>query len=139
MTIVYPASKAKWANTVWKPLRAALAPLDIHICAQWLDWPLQDCPDKTAEQWRHHWETNIVPDVLACDVLIFMSLEGERACSGLIETGIAIAQGKTILCVSPDWWSFSHLTGVRHFKTLEPAIEVLISMAAGANARRKAA
>ena len=53
-----------------------------------------------------------------------MSLTGERACSGLIETGLAIAQNKPVLCVSPDWWSFSHLPTVRCFTSLEPAIHV---------------
>ena len=66
-----------------------------------------------------------------------MSLTGERARSGLIETGLAIAQNKPVLCVSPDWWSFSNLPTVRRFASLEPAIECLISMAAGTAARSR--
>jgi Nucleoside 2-deoxyribosyltransferase len=131
----YPASKARWGPTVWKPLRAALAPLGVDLSARWLDWDLQDSPEKSPEQWRHHWQENIVPDVLACDVLLFMSLASERSCSALIEAGIAIAHAKPVLCVSPDWWSFSHLPNVRRFTDLAPAIETLIAMAAGERAR----
>ena len=127
--ICYPASKVKWADTVWKPLRAALAPLDIHLSGRWLDWPQQDNAEKTDQHWRDHW-TNIREDVLACNVLIFMSLQGERACSALIETGIALSRGVPVLCVSPDFWSFSHLPQVRRYTHLGPAIEALIAMAA---------
>ena len=133
--VVYPASKVIWADTVWKPLRAALAPLDIHIKAGWLDWALQDCDDKTADHWQAHWRDNILPDVLGCDTLLFLSLAGERACSGLIELGVALAHSKPVLCVSPDWWSFSHLPNVRRFAALEPAIECLVNTAAGQQAR----
>jgi hypothetical protein len=102
---VYPASKVRHAETTWKPLRSALAPSGIHICARWLDWEGNLQGNKpTADQWQRHWQT-IVEDVATCDVLLFMSLEGERACSALIETGLAIAQNKPVLCVSPDWWS----------------------------------
>jgi hypothetical protein len=48
---------------------------------------------------------------------------------------VAAAHGKQILCVSPDWWSFSNLPTVRCFKHLEPAIECLIATAAGIRAR----
>jgi nucleoside 2-deoxyribosyltransferase len=81
-----------------------------------------------------HWQ-NIADDVRACDILIFMSLDGERACSGLIEVGLAIAHGKPIFCISRDWWSYSELPNVRCFKSLEPAIEALVAMAAGERAR----
>jgi hypothetical protein len=102
-----------------------------------LDWELQDCAEKSAEQWRRHWQDNIVPDVLACDVLLFMSLTSERSCSALIEVGIALAHAKPVLAVSPDWWSFSHLPNVRSFTTLEPAIKTLIAMAAGERMRNE--
>ena len=78
----------------------------------------------------------ICEDVAACDMLLLsMSLTGERACSGLIETGLAIAQNKPVLCVSPDWWSFSNLPNGLPIASLEPAVECSISMAAGAKAR----
>jgi Nucleoside 2-deoxyribosyltransferase len=132
--LCYPASKVVHAET-WKALRAALAPSNVHIRAAWLDWELQDHDDKTAEQWQHHWETNIVPDVLACDCLIFMSLAGERACSALIEVGLAMAHGKRIMCISPDWWSFSCHGNVRCYPNLEAAVGSLVASAAGARLR----
>ena len=111
------------------------APAGVHISASWLDWELQDCDEKSSEQWRHHWESNIIPDVLACDVLIFMSLKGERACSALIEVGLALAHGKRIIVVSPDWWSFSCHGNVRCYPNLEPAVASLVAMAAGTKLR----
>ena len=132
--LVYPASKVAHVET-WKALRAALAPSGVHICARWLDWELQDHDEKTHEQWRHHWELNIVPDVLACDVLIFMSLAGERACSALIEVGLAMAHGKRIMVVSPDWWSFSCASNVRCYPNLESAVSSLVANAAGTRLR----
>jgi hypothetical protein len=133
-TEVYFSSKVQHAET-WKALRAALLPLGIHSCCRWVDWEgnLQTNKPST-DQWRRHWE-NIVADVAACDVLVFMSLEQERACSGLIEVGIALAHQKPVLLVSPHWWSFSTLPNVRRFVTLESAIEVLVAMAAGKHAR----
>jgi hypothetical protein len=107
--------------------------LPVDVILQ-LDHAAQRSGRPTDDQWQRHWQT-IVEDVAACDVLLFMSLEGERACSALIETGLAIAQNKPVLCVSSDWWSFSNLATVRRFTSLEPAIECLIGMAAGTKAR----
>jgi hypothetical protein len=86
--------------------------------------------------WQRHW-LNISEDVKSADVLIFMSLKTERACSGLIEAGIAVHRKIPILIVSPDWWSFSNLPQCRTFDSLEPAIECLIAMARGEEARQQ--
>jgi hypothetical protein len=77
-----------------------------------------------------HW-VQIVDDVRAADVCLFVSLKGETACSGLIELGIALAEGKQIWIVSPDWWSVSHHPGCLVLPSLEAAAAKLMAMQKG--------
>jgi len=80
----------------------------IATTCSWIDWPPNiSGATPSPDQWARHW-VQIVADVKAADICIFVSLKGETACSALIELGIALAEGKQIWIVSPDWWSVSH-------------------------------
>jgi hypothetical protein len=68
-------------------------------------------------------------------VLLFVSLEGETACSGLIEVGAALALGKQVWVLSPYWWSFSNHPHARTFTTLEAAVAAIVARTAGERAR----
>jgi hypothetical protein len=46
--------------------------------------------------------------------------------------GLAMAHGKRIIVVSPDWWSFSCHGNVRCYPNLEAAVGSLVASAAGA-------
>jgi hypothetical protein len=136
---IYWASKCSHASEI-RALRAALAPQGIHITCRWLDWKYQDLDDKAPWMWREHWVETIIPDVQAADCLVFQSMTGERACSALIELGLFLGGAgnsslRPVLCISPDWWSFSEMANVQCCETVEQGVNILLSMQVGTQAR----
>jgi hypothetical protein len=129
---VYCASKSchhRW----WQALRSAGVP----ISATWIDWSCNadEASAPTSEQWTRHWE-KCIAEARDSDVLLFVNFEGERACGALIELGAALAAGRQVFVVTgADWWSISHNPRCRVFESIEKAIEAIMAMAAGEQAR----
>jgi hypothetical protein len=104
-------------------LKSLIKQHNLKTTSTWLSWKGNRPgakPDSKA--WQSHW-LNICQDIEDCTHLIFISLPNERACSGLIELGQAIALGKKIMIVSDDWWSVSNLPAIKVFTKIEDAIK----------------
>ena len=70
---------------------------------------------------------------------LFVNLDGEQASGALLEAGAALAAGRTVFIVSPDWWSFAHHPRCRTFRTLADAIAAICAMQVGKATRIAAA
>jgi hypothetical protein len=134
MITVAVASKARhWAW--WQSLAACGLPLS----SSWPWWKFNSDKASTPspDDWRDRWEKNIA-DAAAADILLFLDLEGENQCGGLIELGAALAAGKQVFIVSKNFWSVEHHRRVRKFDDLESAIRAIKAKQAGTAARAAA-
>jgi hypothetical protein len=128
---IYCASKAKHAAW-WASLQAAGVP----IAASWIDWSANEpgALEPTNDAWGRHWQ-RCIDEAADADVCLFVCNEGETACGALIEAGAALAAGRQVFVVSPDWWSFAHHERCRVFKSLADAITAICAMQAGETSR----
>jgi hypothetical protein len=122
---IYVASKAKHAHW-WRALQAAGVPID----APWITWQGNAAgAEPGADDWRKHW-AGCIDAAAAVDICLFVNLDGEQACGALIEAGAAIAAGKRVFVVSPDWWSFQTHPRARVFGSVADAVRFIMAGAA---------
>jgi hypothetical protein len=126
---VYVASKSRhWP--FWQALRAAGVPI---LCS-WIDAEFNRTgADLTKDAWARHWQL-CVDQEAAADVTLFYAAEDERHMGALVEVGAALANGKMVYAVSPDF-SVLHHPRVRRFTSLEHAVGAIMAQAAGERAR----
>lgn len=129
---VYTASKLKHFQK-WRDLRDANP--EIIITSRWIDQSLDQeylaknasvtaCLSEQAarEVWRVDHE-----DVAACDVVLVYAEESEHLRGALVEAGMGLALGKTIMVVGdhPDYGTWQYHTKVTRAKDLDQAVMLL--------------
>ena len=132
MIKVYTASKLT-EGPLWRQLRNDWP--EIEIVARWPflhvsdtgepGWP-SDCPAHGSIFWRHDHD-----DVVACDVVLVYG-QGDNALKGaLVEAGMGIALGKTVIVVGshPSYSTWQFHPAVKRVATLSDARSLLRLMA----------
>lgn len=121
MIRVYTASKLQHRQR-WKSLRSQWP--GVTFTARWPDFE-KDKPDSNEEA-RNNWLKD-EEDVRRADVVLVYAEEGEHLRGALVEAGMAIALGKTVLVVGdhPDFGTWQHHPKVIHAVDLDHACATL--------------
>jgi hypothetical protein len=115
---VYTASKLGHSRR-WIDLRSSWQ--DVTFTARWPDMHATTGPP-TPERARLHWLED-EEDVRSADVVLVYAEEGEHLRGALVEAGMGIALGKTIIVVGehPDFGTWQHHPKVFRASDLEHA------------------
>src|SRR4051812_25036520 len=92
---IYCASKLYMAEA-WREMRYQLT--DISIVSSWIDIPNIQQADEDYQLLEKAWERNVA-DVLKSDVVLVYAAQEDTLVGGLVEVGIGLGAGKTIICV----------------------------------------
>lgn len=122
MKKVYFASKMHHAEK-WRNLYHFHK--NLHMVSR---WPyLEPEVEPTAANAQKFWDTDLL-DIVSADYLIVYALEGENLRGALVEVGMAIGLGKTVICIgdSDEYGTWRYHKQVLNYETLEQALEFII-------------
>lgn len=124
MIKVYTASKLNKAE-MWKQLIHTWP--EVEFTARWPVNHVGEIPDDEAFAsifWVHDYE-----DVFKADVVLVYGIEGDKLRGALVEAGMGIAFGKTVIVIGehPDYGTWKYHPQVYRVKDLESA-RILIGM-----------
>jgi hypothetical protein len=129
--LVYFATKSKHWQFV-----AALAAAGAPISCTWPAWtPNRTDTEPTDDDWAAHSE-RCLKEAAECDVLVLYAEEQEQHFGALLESGAALAAGKSVFLISPHPWPFlRNHPRCRSFDNLAEAVRAIVAMQAGERAR----
>ncbi len=127
MLRVYTASKLSSAS-LWLQIHAEWPEAYCH--ARWLKHTQLGTPD-TPEHAARFWVEDEM-DVRHADVVLVYGREGEHLRGALVEAGIGIALGKTVIVIGrhPDYGTWQYHPGVRRAADLAEVRSILRTMLA---------
>lgn len=126
MTVrIYTASKLYMADA-WKTLREQC--IDVEFTARWPDSPdleKERLNKLGADDYERAWIEDHI-DVSRADVVLCYGAAEDVLCGALIEAGMALGMGKTVICVgsSKSFGTWIHHENVYRAKTVMEAIEL---------------
>lgn len=137
---IYTASKLKegprWRNLVdaWPEIDIVARWPFLHVTSDGAPgWP-DDCAAHGSIFWQHDYE-----DVAKCDVvLVFANLDEDVLRGALVEAGMGIAMGKTVIVVgsNPGYGTWQFHPQVKRVATLDAARSLLRLMATPGSATK---